>query len=114
MGDFVVISLLLQIPFNTDEPDHMTEMPSLHQRLKQTIMPETIPLRTTLSIKSQNIIIDYTIGTTFLLDLVYVRISAVAGVARLVERPVERDADAGDDFFRRGRDDGRRQEIQHS
>ena len=94
MGGFVVISLLLQIPFDTDEPDHMTELPSLNHGLKQTIMPETIPLRTTLSIESQGIIIDYAIGTTFLLNLVYVRVSAVAGVARLVERPVERDADA--------------------
>ena len=94
MGGFVVISLLLQIPFDTDEPDYTTEMPSLHHRLKQTIMSETIPLCTTLSVKRQDIIIDYTIGTTFLLNLVYVRVSAVAGVARLVERPVERDADA--------------------
>ena len=94
MGHFVVISLLLQIPFDTDELDHTTDMPSLHHRLEQTIMPETIPLRTTLSVESQNIIIDYTIGTTFLPDLVYVRVSAVAGVARLVERPVKRDADA--------------------
>ena len=94
MGDFVVISLLLQIPFDTDEPDHMTAKPSLHPRLEQTIMPETIPLCATLSVERQDIIIDDTIGTTFLLDLVYVRVSAVAGVAGLVERPVERDADA--------------------
>ena len=57
-------------------------------------MSETIPLRTTLSIKSQDIIIDHTIGTTFLLNLVDIRISAVAGVAGLVQRPVEGDADA--------------------
>ena len=94
VGDFIVISLLLQIPFNTDEPDHMTEMPSLHHRLKQTIMPETIPLCTTLSVESQDIIIDHTIGITLVLNFVCVRVSAEAGVARLVERPVKRDADA--------------------
>ena len=94
MGHFVVVSLFLQISFNTDEPDHTTDMPSLHHRLEQTIMPETIPLCTTLSVESQNIIIDYTIGTTSLPDLVYVRVSAVARVTRLVERPVEGDADA--------------------
>lgn len=57
-------------------------------------MPETIPLCTTLSVESQDVIVDYAIGTTSLLDLVYERVSAIAGVARPVERPVERDTDA--------------------
>lgn len=57
-------------------------------------MPETIPLRTYLSVESQDVIVDYAIGTTSLLYLVYIRLSAIAGVARHVERPVERDADA--------------------
>ena len=55
-------------------------------------MPETIPLCTNLGVESQNVIIDHTIAA--LLDLVYERVSTIAGVAGLVERPVERDADA--------------------
>lgn len=57
-------------------------------------MSETIPLSTTLSVESQDVIVDYAIGCTSLLDLVYTRVSAVAGVAGLVERPVQRDTHA--------------------
>ena len=52
VSDFIVISLLFQIPFDTDELDHMTATPSLYHRSEQTVMPETIPLCTTLSIES--------------------------------------------------------------
>ena len=52
-------------------------------------MSETIPLRTTLSVESQDVIVDHAIGSTSLLDLVYIRFSTIAGVGRLVERPVE-------------------------
>ena len=57
-------------------------------------MPETVPLRTTLSVESQDVIVDHTIGSTSLLDLVYIRFSAIAGGARLVERPVEGETEA--------------------
>ena len=57
-------------------------------------MPETIPLCTTLSVESQDIIVDYTTGATSLLNLVDKRISTVAGIARLIKRPIERDAEA--------------------
>lgn len=70
------------------------KMPSSDNRLERTIVPETIPLCTTLSVESQDIIINYAVGTTSLLDVVYKRVSAITGVARLVERPVERDTNA--------------------
>ena len=57
-------------------------------------MPETIPLCTTLSIDGQDVIVDYTIGPTSLPDLMNITVSAIAGIGRLVKRPVERDADA--------------------
>ena len=77
-------------------------------------MPETIPLSTTLSVEGQDIIIDYAIRSTSLLDLMYERIPAITRGTRLIEWPVERDADAWDDFFRGICDDSRSQEIQHS
>lgn len=55
-------------------------------------MPETIPLRATLGVKSQDIIVDHAIGTASLPYFVLIRVSAIAGVESFVERPVERNA----------------------
>ena len=61
---------------------------------KRTVMSEAVPLRTTLSVESQNVIVDYTVLTTSLLYLVYIRVPAIARINGLVERPVEGDTNA--------------------
>lgn len=57
-------------------------------------MPETIPLRTYLSIKCKDIVIDHTIRSTSLTNFVLKKVSTKARVESSVERPVERDADS--------------------
>ena len=75
----------------------MTKMWCTDNRIfnpKRTVMPEAVPLRTTLSVESQNVVIDYTVLTTSLLYFVYIRVPAIARIDGLVERPVERDTNA--------------------
>ena len=75
----------------------MTKMRCTDNRVfnpKRTVMPEAVPLRTTLSVESQNVVVNYTVLTPSLLYLVGIRVPAKARIDGLVERPVKRDTNA--------------------
>ena len=62
-------------------------------------MPEAIPLRTNLSIETQDVVINHAFRITSLSDLVLQRLSPIARIERPIERPVKGYPNAGDDFF---------------
>ena len=80
-----------------DESNIMAKMRCTDNRgfnPKRTVIPEAVPLRTTLSVESQNVVVDYTVLTTSLLHLVSIWVPVIARINGLVERPVERDTNA--------------------
>lgn len=85
--------ILLKIEFDNDT-------------YERTIVSESIPLRATLGIECQDVVVDKSIRSAPSSNLVREWVPAITGIARLVEGPVKRNPYTGDDFSRRDCDHG--------